>query len=72
MAEMSFNEAIVKMEEIIKKLDNNIELEEGISLFNESIELTKLCSKKLKEANGKIMEIVKELDQVIEKDSEVE
>lgn len=68
---MNFNEAIKKIEDISKKMDGSIELEESVKLFTESVELTKMCADKIKQAGGKILEISKKLDEVIMTESDV-
>ena len=43
---MNFETAYGKLEEIVKKLESqNVGLEESIALFNEGIELSKVCLK---------------------------
>jgi exodeoxyribonuclease VII small subunit len=69
---MKYDEAITKIEDIAKKLDSNIELEEGISLFNESVNICKDCIQKLNDTKGKITEITKELNEFVEKELNIE
>lgn len=53
--DLTYEEAYVKMEEILKKLENgNIKLDESLSLYEEGIHLYKHCSKMLEEAELKI------------------
>lgn len=47
--ELSFEEAINNLEELVDKLESNeVSLEEGIELFKQGMVLSNLCSKKLK------------------------
>ena len=57
--DISFEEAVSKLEEIVKKLESgNISLDESIKIYQEGIILSRVCSKKLEEAEGKILSIV--------------
>jgi exodeoxyribonuclease VII small subunit len=53
--EISFEEALKKLEEIsIKMGDTGLSLEESIKMFQEGMELSSFCNKKLEEAEKKI------------------
>ena len=55
---LSFEENMKKLEEIVNKLENgNAKLDESIKLFEEGIDLTKTLQKTLDEAEGKIKEV---------------
>ena len=55
---LSFEENMKKLEEIVNKLENgNAKLDESIKLFEEGINLTKTLQKTLDEAEGKIKEV---------------
>lgn len=55
---LSFEEALSKLEIIISKLeDPAVSLEESISLYEEGMKLTKLCSETLEEAELKIRKV---------------
>ncbi|MDR2598280.1 MAG: exodeoxyribonuclease VII small subunit [Holosporales bacterium] len=55
MDEMTFEQAISELEEIIRKLeDGRIPLEEAVKAFERGSELKKFCEAKLKEAQLKI------------------
>ena len=57
---LSFESAVVRLEEIITMLeDSNIDLETAIKLYTEGGELQKHCEKKLNEAQFKIEAIMK-------------
>ncbi len=51
----TFEEALLRLEEIIRKLDNGeLNLEESLKLFEEGIALARHCNAKLDEAQGKV------------------
>ncbi|WP_422443890.1 exodeoxyribonuclease VII small subunit [Thermoanaerobacterium sp. DL9XJH110] len=58
-----YEEAINRLEQIIERLEKgNLTLEEALTLFEEGIALTKICSKILDEAEGKIEILMKDLN----------
>lgn len=64
---MSFEEALTELEEIVKKIDTGQEnLESAIESFERGVLLKNYCEKKLKEARLKIEKIVKFEDQEVE------
>ncbi len=64
---MSFEKNLEKLEEIAKKLENKeMSLDEGISLYEEGLNLTKECLKSLSENKGKITLLTKEMDKLIQ------
>lgn len=55
---MTYEEAITRLNEIVKLLDNNdISLEESVKLFEEGTKLSDFCYKKLNSAEQKITEL---------------
>jgi len=63
MTGYKYEEAINKLEEITARLEKgDLTLEEALTLFEEGIKLTKICSKILDEADGKIEVLVKDLN----------
>ncbi len=57
---MKFEDAISRIEEIIKKLETGeIPLEESLKLFEEGINLINFCQKKLNEVEQKVEILVK-------------
>lgn len=59
--QLSFSQAIERLEEIVKKLENqNLDLEEAVNLLTEGISLHKICQEKLKKAQHKIDQILVE------------
>lgn len=61
MTELTFEQAMKRLEEIVQQLEKNeAPLEETIALFEEGLSLTKKCDLDLKKFETKINEIVKE------------
>ena len=55
MSELTFEQAVVELEGIIKKLeDGRMPLEDAVEAFERGSELKKICEKKLKDAQLKI------------------
>ena len=55
MKEPSFEEALSRLEEIVRALDDgDAELDRTLSLFEEGVKLSKLCHKRLESAEKKI------------------
>lgn len=53
--ERSYEEAVVRLEEIVQRLETgDISLEESLNLFEEGIGLAKYCSGKLDAAEGRL------------------
>ncbi|HJD56306.1 MAG TPA: exodeoxyribonuclease VII small subunit [Rickettsia endosymbiont of Pyrocoelia pectoralis] len=63
---ISFEEALNELEEIVKKIDNGQEtLESAVNSFERGVLLKNHCEKKLKEARLKIEKITKLADSTI-------
>lgn len=59
--EKSFEEAITKLESIVKELESgNCTLDESIEKYTEGMKLAKICGDKLNNATEKINKILKE------------
>ena len=55
---LSFEDALTRLEEIVSKLeDESIPLEDSIKLYEEGIELSKLCTETLEEAELRIKKV---------------
>ncbi|KRQ86828.1 Exodeoxyribonuclease 7 small subunit [Caloramator mitchellensis] len=67
---LNFEEAIKRLEEIVKKLESdNLSLDESLKLFQEGVQLSDYCNKKLDEAERQINIIIKGNDgELMEKD----
>ncbi|ADD02356.1 MULTISPECIES: exodeoxyribonuclease VII small subunit [Thermoanaerobacter] len=69
--ELSFEEEMTKLEEILNKLEKgNLLLEESFNLFKEGIEISKRLEKKLREVEGKITLLINESEEVDFKEEE--
>jgi len=61
-----FEDSINRLQQISELLEKEgIELEESIKLYEEGIELVKVCNKTLKDAELKVTELKKQLEQSI-------
>jgi len=59
--ELSFEESLEKLEEIVKKLEvGDVPLDDAINEFNNAMKLAKACDDKLKNAEEAITKLVKE------------
>jgi exodeoxyribonuclease VII small subunit len=60
VAEPSFEEALDNLEKIVEKLEEgNLSLEETLKNFEEGVRLSRLCEKKLKQAQKKVSILVR-------------
>lgn len=60
---MNYEQAIEELEKVLSELESqNIGLDEALKLFEESVELSKICFEKIKQTRGKVEIIKKELD----------
>ena len=58
MEQMTYEQAMKRLEEIIKILENNTAtLDESINLYQEGLELVKYCDSKLKSIEEKVVKI---------------
>ena len=59
MENITFEQAMNRLEEIVSALENNqISLEKSVELFQEGIQLTKLCNDKLEGIENKVAKIL--------------
>lgn len=59
--ELSFEEAMQKLEEIVEKLEEgDVPLEEAISIYKQGMNLSRLCHNKLKSVEEQLTEILGE------------
>lgn len=69
--EVSFEENLNELEDIVKKLENgDISLDNAIKEYDKAMNLANLCDKKLKEAESKLSKIVNESNEL--EDFEIE
>ena len=61
MVEMTYEQALLRLEEIVAVLEkNDISLDDSLKLFEEGTKLTAFCTEKLNNAKAKINVINKE------------
>ncbi len=54
---LTFEQALQKLEEVVKKLENkDISLDEAVRLYNEGLELSKMCYEQLKQSEKLVVE----------------
>ena len=59
MENITFEQAMNRLEEIVSALENNqISLEKSVELFQEGIQLTKLCNDKLEGIENNVAKIL--------------
>ena len=55
MKEINFEDALIRLEAEVKKLESgNMTLDESISAFEEAVKLVKLCNERLEKAERKV------------------
>ena len=67
MKDLSFEESLEKLEEIVNKLENgDVPLDDAIEEFKNAMDLVKVCNKKLEVAEESIAKIVQDNGELIE------
>ena len=65
--ELSFEEALERLEEIVKKLETGeVPLDDAITEFNKAMVLSKACDDKLKSAEEAITKLVKDNNEIVD------
>ena len=65
MENLSFEESLEKLEEIVSKLENgDVPLDDAIDEFNNAMQLVKICENKLSKAEESIAKIVHDNEQI--------
>lgn len=65
--ELSFEENLSKLEEIVKKLESgDVPLDNAIAEFTEAMKLAKICDEKLKNAEEAITKLVNKDGEIVE------
>ena len=65
--ELSFEESLVNLEEIVKKLEvGDVPLDDAIEEFNKAMKLAKSCDDKLKKAEEAITKLVKDNGDIVD------
>ena len=68
MSREKFEDALKKLEDILRKLETgDMTLEESLKAFEEGIKLSRFCSDRLDEAEGKVEILLKEDGKITEK-----
>ena len=66
-ADITFEQAIARLEEIVEALDSGeLPLHDSLLLFEEGVQLARWCSKQLTDAQGRLEVLVKRPDGSIE------
>ncbi len=61
MAEKKFEAAMARLDEIVQELEKgDLPLEQSLKLFEEGIKLSRICSKRLDEAERKVEILLKD------------
>lgn len=65
--EVNFEELMTKLEDITNKLENEkLSLDESVKLFEEGMEISKQCNKKLEDAEKKITILINQDNEIKE------
>lgn len=58
-----FERSLGRLEEVVRKLENaNLTLDDAMKLFEEGVELSRVCQKQLEEAEGRVEILLKKAD----------
>lgn len=61
MAEKQFEDALARLEEIVKELESgDLPLDPSLKLFEEGIKLARICNKRLEEAERRVEILLKD------------
>ncbi len=61
MSEMKFEKAMSRLEKIVEELESgDLDIDKSLEIFEEGIRMSRLCSKKLNEAEAKIEKLTKD------------
>jgi exodeoxyribonuclease VII small subunit len=64
---LSFEESLEKLEEIVNKLENgDVPLDDAIEEFKNAMDLVKICNDKLNSAEEAIAKIVQDNNEIVE------
>ena len=60
MSEIKFEKAMTRLESIVEELERgDLNIDKSLEIFEEGIKMSRICSKKLNEAESKIEKITK-------------
>jgi exodeoxyribonuclease VII small subunit len=61
MSEIKFEKAMSRLEKIVEELERgDLDIDKSLEIFEEGIKMSRLCSKKLNEAEAKIEKLTKD------------
>ena len=61
MSELKFEKAMTRLENIVDELERgDLDIDKSLEIFEEGIKMSRLCSKKLNEAEAKIQKLTKD------------
>ena len=67
MQDLSFEESLEKLEEIVTKLENgDVPLDDAIEEFKKAMDLVNICNTKLNNAEEAIAKIVQDNDNIVD------
>jgi exodeoxyribonuclease VII small subunit len=73
MAKDKFEEALGRLEDIVKKMEaGDMTLEESLKAFEEGIKLARLCSRRLDEAERRVEILLKQEEELVVKPFQAE
>ena len=73
MAKEKFEESLERLEEIVKKMEaGELTLEESLKAFEEGVRLSRLCAKKLDEADRRVEILLRQEGELVAKPFEEE
>jgi exodeoxyribonuclease VII small subunit len=65
--EINFEESLQKLEDIVSQMESgSIPLEKALNMYEEGIEISRLCLKELDKAELKLKKLAKKLDNTFE------
>ncbi len=68
MAKEKFEESLERLEEIVKKMEaGEMTLEESLKAFEEGVRLSRLCAKKLDEADRRVEILLRQEGELVAK-----
>ena len=60
MSELKFEKAMTRLENIVEELERgDLDIDKSLEIFEEGIKMSRVCSKKLNEAEAKIEKLTK-------------
>ena len=73
MAKEKFEEALERLEDIVRKMETgDMTLEESLKAFEEGIKLARLCSRRLDEAERRVEILLKQEEELVVRPFKVE